>query len=101
MDYQKRRYQQYLELIEDVALEISQSSYWRHLLFNSEYNQKLVIDSSVEVVIFKYIKEEFVRHDLKFYVSKVEDCPDEFDPGSIIFKFESVEFPEIVRYSGN
>jgi len=42
-----------------------------------------------------------VMNDLHFYITKVLECPEEFDEGLIIFKFESLEFPEIVRYSGN
>ena len=48
-----------------------------------------------------YIKEIIFEFGLQFYVSKVIDCPEEFDEGSIIFKFESLEFHDIVKYSGN
>jgi hypothetical protein len=98
---QYKRYKQYRQLIEDVALEISQSYPWRNIIFNSEYKQKFLIDSNTEIKIFKHIKKEIVENDFQFYVSKVKDCPEEFDPGCIIFRFESKEFPKIVRYSGN
>lgn len=33
----------YTDNIEDVALEISQSDYWRTKLFNSVYDQRILI----------------------------------------------------------
>jgi hypothetical protein len=98
---QYKRYKQYRRLIEDVALEISQSDHWRDLIFGSEYNQKFVINSDVEAIIPKYVKKKIIKQDMQFYVSKIEDRPEEFDPGCITFKFESKEFPNIVRYSHN
>jgi hypothetical protein len=91
----------YENYIVDVVLEISQASYWRGLLFNGEYNKKYLISQSSIDKIPKYIKNLFIDHDLKFYVSKVMDCPIEFDFWLVIFKFEAFEYPDIVHYSGN
>lgn len=93
--------QYYNDYITDVALDISQSSYWRKILFSSDYGQNFLISKANRDKIPAYVLEPIESYDLKFYVSKVNDSPEEFDEGFIIFKFESCEFPEIIRYSGN
>ena len=89
------------EHIENVALWVSQSNYWRRILFSAAYNQRILIKPDTICDVPNYIKNIILNYDLQFYASKVLDCPEDFDEGAIIFKFESVEFPEIVRYSGN
>lgn len=89
------------EYMSDIVCDISQSSYWRKLLFDSEYDQKFLISNIVKVKLTKYILDPIEAYDLKYYVSKVKESPEEFDEGLIIFKFESCEFPEITSYSGN
>ena len=67
----------------------------------SGYDKKFLINADSEFHFPEQTKPLFLEHNLQFYVSKVLDCPDKFDEGCIIFKFESLEFPRIVRYSGN
>ncbi|MBO0453175.1 hypothetical protein [Candidatus Enterococcus murrayae] len=93
--------EKYITSIEDVALEISQSDYWRTQFFESEYDQRILIsEQNIENVPI-YIKHIFTEEKLMFLVSKVKECPEVFDEGSIIFKFESVPFASITRFSGN
>ena len=40
-------------------------------------------------------------NNLQFIVKKVKLCPVQFDEGMIVFKFQSKEFPDIIRFSGN
>jgi len=100
-----RRRQLYRKSIVDVALEISQSDYWRQLLFSNWYNKKFMFSSETEYEIPDYLKTISIifEHDLQFYVSKVSECHVRYlkEDGYVIFKFQSVEFPEIVQYSGN
>lgn len=93
--------EKYLEIIEDVALDISQTQFWRNIIFNSEYEQRILISKQDLDQIPEYIKSIFVEDDLMFLVSKVSECPEEFDEGRVIFKFESLPFGSIVRYTGN
>jgi len=101
----KHRRQLYKKSIIDVALEISQSDYWRNLLFFSDYNKKFLFDSDTEHEIPEYLKTINIIFDsnLQFYVSKVLKCPVRYlmEDGYIIFRFQSIEFPEVVHYSGN
>ena len=98
---EKSLYEIYLENIENVALDISQTPYWRKKLFENEYNQRILISEKDKEYIPKYIEFIFTELKLMFLVSKVKHCPDTFDKGSIIFKFEALPFPAIVRFTGN
>ena len=100
-ELKKSRLKLYKKYIEDITLEISQSNYWRELLFNNDYNKKFLISSESQHEIPNYIKPLIFNFKLQFYVSKVLEYPEEFDEGSIIFMFEALEFPSVVRYSGN
>ena len=84
----------------DVALDISQSNYWRQLLFSSRYDKKFLISAETEGVP-KSLKNILLGYNLQYFVSRVLDCPVEFDEGLVIFKFEAVDFPTVTRYSGN
>jgi hypothetical protein len=95
------RAERHKEHIDDVCLEISQTSHWRALLFSSAYDEKILIDLSSVMQIPEYIRESFRQYDLKYYVSKIRNCPEAFDPGLEVFKFEASEYPDIIRYSGN
>ena len=61
----------YRYYITDVGLEISQTQYWRELLFCGAYYRKHLISKDIIEVIPDYIKRVFGEHDLTFYVSKV------------------------------
>lgn len=93
--------EKYIDSIEDVALDISQADYWRTRIFNSEYDQRILISEQDIENIPNYIKHLFMEEKLMFLVSKVNECHDKFDEGSIIFKFESLPFSSITRFSGN
>ena len=87
--------------LEDVVIEVSQDSLWRKRLFEGEYNERLLIT-------FKELEElpcplwtTFSRYGLEYFVSKVHSCPEEFDEGVVIFKFEAKEFSHLLMYSGN
>ena len=95
------RYELHKEYIADVCLEISQASYWRALLFSSDYYMKIIIDLSSLSYIPDYVKDAFQQHSLKYYVSKVTEPSKKFDIGLEIFKFEACEYPDLIRYSGN
>ncbi|MGC6769248.1 hypothetical protein [Enterococcus sp. LJL51] len=96
-------YEKYIVSIEDVALDVSQTDYWRKKIFASDYDQRILISKFNIDEIPDYIKPIFIEEGLTFLVSKVKESPesDSFDEGSIIFKFEAVPFPDIVRYTGN
>ena len=98
---EKSLYEIYSETIEDVALDISQTSYWREKLFKSNYEERMLISKKDEEHIPQYIKHIFTELNLMFLVSKTKYCPELFDKGSVIFKFESLPFPSIVRFTGN
>jgi len=100
-ELKKERVRLYSEYIYDIVIEVSQSNYWRRLLFSSDYDQKFLINSDSEFHSPKFIRPVLLEHNLRFYVSKVSECPEEFDEGLVIFKFEPLEFPEIIHYSGN
>jgi len=87
--------------IDDVMIDFSQSSYWRIKLFQAPYDKKFLISNEYPEVIPAPLREAFRKHDLRYYVSKVATCPDEFLEGSVIFKFEASSNPDLVRYSGN
>lgn len=91
----------YTDNIEDVVSEISQSDYWRTKLFNSLYDQRILISEQDIERIPSYIKPLFTEEKLMFLVSKVKEYPEKFDEGSIVFKFESLPFASITRFSGN
>ena len=96
----KSKLKLYKRHIADVVIDISQVEYWRQRLFSERYDKKFLISSDSENIP-KFLKNVLLGHSLQFLVSKVIECPEQFDDGCIIFKFESVEFPEIVMYSGN
>ena len=86
--------------IDYVGIDISQLSYWRKLLFHSKYDKKFLIDQNSAKTFTIELRDIILRHDLRFYVSKVIESPQDFD-GLVAFKFEAVEFPGITWYSGN
>jgi len=99
----KCRRQLYKKSIVDIALDISQSDFWRKLLSSSGYDKKFLINSNSEFYFPNSTKALVIKHNLQFYVSKVKKCPIRYmmKDGFVIFKFQSLEFPEVVQYSGN
>lgn len=98
---EKSLYKIYSENIEDVALDISQTSYWRNKLLKSNYEERILISEKDEEYIPQYIKHIFTELNLMFLVSKTKHSLELFDRDNIIFKFESLPFPSIVRFTGN
>ena len=88
-------------ILSDVVLEISISRNWRKLLFDSEYGMKFLIDKTSRHEIPDYIRQYVFEYGLSFAVSKVHERREAFDENQIVFKFESVDCPEFVMYSGN
>lgn len=97
----KYRKKLYKNLIEDVALEISLDSKWREKIFNLSLNKKIEISYVMPLEIPESIKKETVNNKLKFSIMRVNSCEEHFDDGLEIFKFQSKEYPEIVRFTGN
>ena len=96
-----QRLELYENYIFDVAVDISQSEYWRKLLFSNNYDVKFIINSDTVCDIPEYVQCRLREHNLQFYVSKVLEHPEKVDDGWIIFKFESVEFPYVAKYTWN
>ena len=90
----------YKVCIFDIGYEVSVADEWRKLLMLADVGVKFLIDGN-HMKGIAYEIMEVMRFKLQFYVSKVVECPEQFDEGLTIFKFESVEFPEIVFYTGN
>ncbi len=91
----------YKKYIDDITMEISQSNEWRELIKNSEFDKYYIVSKDSILPLPEYIKNAVIKNNLQFYVSKVKECDEEFDDDLIIFKFQSVEYKDIVRYSGN
>ena len=61
----------------------------------------MLIGKKDEEYIPQYIKHIFTELNLMFLVSKTKHSLELFDRDIIIFKFESLPFPSIVRFTGN
>lgn len=66
-----------------------------------QYNEKLEISYRNPTEIPKYIQKDITIYRLEFEVMRVNSCIEYFDKELEIFKFQSKEFPVIVRYTGN
>lgn len=94
----KKIYQYYFD---DILIDISQSSYWRKKLFESKYFEEFILTYENLDEIPENLRDDFKKNKLKYYVSKVISCPEEFDEALIIFKFKANGFKNLIRYSGN
>lgn len=97
----KKRKALYRSSIEDVTLEISLDKKWRGSIFSLKENEKIIISYLYADEIPAYIKKKIVQERLEFFVSKLNRCEEIFGEGMVIFMFQSKEFPDVVRYSGN
>lgn len=97
----KLRKRLYKESIEDVALEVSLDAYWRKRILGQAYCEKLEITYRNPNEIPKYILKDITIYKLEFEVMRVSSCEEYFDKELEIFKFQSKEFPTIIRYTGN
>ncbi len=87
--------------LEDVTMEISQDSLWRKRLFEGQYHEQFLATYKELAELPCRLWTIFSQYGLEFLVSKVQSCPETFDEGLIIFKFEAKGFSHLVRYSGN
>lgn len=99
----KKLHQTYLT---DVVCEISISSEWRKKLFQSKPFEKNIIDRfNCENIDYNFLKSKIKSLNLKYYVSVIpwEEAIGwkDWDSTQIYFKFESVEFPELLDFSAN
>ena len=97
----KKLHKYWLEL--DV-IDLSQRSYWRKKLFESNENQEFEINKDNLTELTDQLKVAIERYDLKFKVARVSS--EETEPwlsenGNIIFKFWSESYPNLKHYSGN
>ena len=83
----------------DVVLEVGQDSLWREKLFAGQYDERFLITYKELEELPCLLWTKFSQYGLEFFVSKVHSCPEKFDEGSIIIKFEAKDFPHLVRYS--
>lgn len=94
----KKIHKKYLE---DVTLEVSMSKIWRNRLFESDYEEGYLLSIENKNDIPQYLAKIFNMYNLKYIVTKVKSCPEYFDEGLVVFKVNSKDFPNLVRYSGN
>lgn len=84
--------------LEDVVIEVSQDSLWRVRLLEGKYNERFLITCKELEELPCSLWGAFSQYGLEFYVSKVDSCPEEFDEGLVILKFEAKGFPQLVKY---
>lgn len=65
------------------------------------YNEKLEITYRNPTEIPKYIQKDITIYKLEFEVMRIRSCKEFFDKELEIFKFQSKEFPAVIRYTGN
>lgn len=65
------------------------------------YNEKFEISYRNPTEIPKYIRKDITSYKLEFEVMRISSCREHFDKELEIFKFQSKEFPVIIRYTGN
>lgn len=99
--WRKHRKKLYTYYISDVALDISVESQLRGKLMFAEYDVPIDISYRAPDDLPEYIREPILRHRLEFQAMRVESCPEYYDDGLVIFKFQSKEFPKITSFSGN
>lgn len=87
--------------LEDVVTEVSQDSLWRAKLLAGQYNEQFLLTYKELEELPCNLWTTFSKYGLEFFISKVDSCPEEFAPGSLIFKYEAKEFPHVVSYSSN
>jgi len=87
--------------LEDIMNGVSKDNLWKKRLLKGQYNERFLITYKDLEEIPCHLWTTFSQYGLEFFISKVHLCPNEFDEGLIIFKFEAKEFPHLVMYSGN
>lgn len=90
----------------DVVFAVSVSPYWRKKMFQSVKDKKYFINKYHNYAIEKPLNPIIHRYNLKYSVSiipyeEVVQVWEDFGSEQVYFKFESVEFPNLVDYSAN
>ncbi len=70
-------------------------------IFSLKKGQYLEISCNSCLELPIYIRNDVLLNNLVFCVEVVDDCPETFDEGMVIFKFYSKDYPEVCSYSGN
>ena len=65
------------------------------------YNEKLEITYRNPIEIPEHIRKDVTINKLEFEVMRINSCEEYFDKELEVFKFQSKEFPTIIRYTGN
>lgn len=65
------------------------------------YHEKLEITYRNPDKVPKYIQKDIIIYKLEIEVMKISSCKEYFDKELEIFKFQSKEFPAVIRYTGN
>ena len=93
----------YSDVIQDLVYDLSISSYWRKILFDSNFNKQLVVDEFNSQDLIS-CSDQIIKYRMQFYVSKIEYVEEKdhcMEDGLVILKFESRWNPNIKWYSYN
>ncbi|MBP0726134.1 hypothetical protein J5Y03_13205 [Bacillus sp. RG28] len=89
----------------DLVYSVSVSKIWREKLFNSVRYKKYIIDKSQYEGISHQLKKIIINSNLRYFVSIIPQHEaygwEDWDSSQIYFKFESIEFPNLVDFSAN
>jgi len=86
--------------LEDVAREVSQDSLWQQKLIAGQDDEQFLLTYKDLTELPCALWTTFSKYGLEFLASRVDSCPEKFDSGLTILKFEAKEFSRIVKYSG-
>ena len=106
MKQRKRRIDKKLHKIwlDLEVIDLSQKSYWRERLFNSNKNQHFDINENNFEEASKILKEAIMKYKLKFKVCRVHESEADHwlsEGGNIVFKFWATNYPSLKAYTGN
>jgi hypothetical protein len=91
--------------LNDISLEVSTSSFWRKKIFQSAPYEKFVINKYQTGDIWEPIKSALIKYNLRYYVYMIsfETAKEwqDWDSTQIIFRFEPIEFPDLLNSSAN
>ena len=88
----------------DQVVELSQLSFWRKLLFEAKFGEKLAIDSKTTEGIPEELQKFLRRYQLSYYISKVpHEQATEWRGWKdfVLFKVEASEFPSVCSVCAN
>lgn len=91
--------------LQEVLIDASQSSHWRRILFDSDYNETFTIDKDHVEGMDNRTEKAIKRYELRYLVAKVP--PEMTDTWlsegvfKVMFKFWAKDYPTLRAYSGN